>query len=532
MHFARLSHLLSKYLYLLLLPLGIGTGVTAYYDYWATSSISFPLATKAFLFTMGICLFLAFLLQMIGRGGDGRFYRREGLVLVVIIWFLTAFIGGLPFYLSKTLKNPLDAYFEAMSGLTTTGASVLYPKQYDSQGQEIPYSHSIGFPKTNYEFLGTVEPIVTKGKVVATGLEAVNKGLLFWRSFMQWLGGMGIVALFIAIFPSLGVGGRVLFQAEVPGPTKDSLTPRIRQTASMLWKIYLLLTLFQVGLLLITEPSIGFFDAICVTFSTLSTGGFSVHNESIAYYQSHAVEWIVMLFMVAGGVNFTLYFFCMKGKFYRLYEPEFFIYLSTLLLSSSFIFYQLWHGGTVENPLRTGFFQLISIQTSTGFTTANYDVWPFASQVILFLSMYVGAMSGSTGGGIKISRHYMLFHVIKNRLESIFCPDAIRKIRIQGVEVKNQVAMNVLCFFVIVVGLTGLGTFILTLDGVDLETALSVNGCMINNIGASFRMAGPQGTFVFLSPIGKILSILWMVLGRLEFFAILLLFLPSFWKKG
>lgn len=547
MQVREISRILGAYLYFLAIALVIPLGVALYYQFIAApASHPQPHSTFAFLETIVICLLLALLFRRFGRGSKGQLYRREGLALVVVIWFITAGIAGLPFQLSGTFSSPLDSYWEAMSGLTTTGASVMTPKEYDESGQEVPIEHVISLsPPTVYTYYGTITPVRNAdGEIVLEGIEAVSKAVLFWRSFLQWLGGMGIVVLFLAILPALGVGGKVLYQSEVPGPLKDSMTPRIRDTASLLWKTYLVMSAAQVLLLMVTNHQLSLFDALCVTFSTVSTGGFTVRNASIGSYQNQWTDTVVVLFMLLGSINFVHYVNLTRRKFTRLWDPELFIYLLCLICGTLLITLLL-HGTpevllapTDSTPmtfswwasLRYGAFQLLSVQSSTGFVTADFDMWPFGTQVILLTAMFVGGMSGSTAGGIKVIRHSMIWRITIDRIESIFRPNQVRVMHIGRGRISHDKAITVLCFFFIVIALTLVGTFVLVLDGIDPETALSVNACCLNNIGVAFRMAGPMETFAFLPTISKSLEIVWMVAGRLEFFAILIIFIPDFWR--
>ncbi|MFT4552979.1 MAG: trk system potassium uptake protein TrkH [Chlamydiales bacterium] len=546
MSYREISRVIGQYLFYFSILLLIPLCIAAYYEFMADPELHpQPHSTLAFFFSAIISATLSLCFRVMGARASGTLYRREALAIVVMIWFISALLGGIPFYLSKTFENPVDCYFEAMSGLTTTGASVMHPKAFDSEtGEEIAYNikDTWGW-KDPYVFYGTINPVrdPKTGAEIYRGIEAVGRAVLFWRSFLQWLGGMGIVVLFIAVLPALGVGGKVLFQAEVPGPTKDAVTPRIRETAGVLWKLYLGFTIVEVLLLMYTNENIDLFNAVAITFSNLSTGGFSVRNASIGAYESATTEWIVMSFMLLGSINFALYFHCLKGKIYRLYEPEFIAYIVSILIGSLIV---IWHLIGIEKNLLTGetgifssgeairygAFHLISAQTSTGYVTANFDAWPSAVQVLMLMVMFVGSMSGSTGGGIKIVRHYMLLRIAKNKVESIFRPETVRTLRIGNQEVDQNVANTVLTFFFIVVSLTALGTFLLVMDGVDPETSLGINACMINNIGMAFRVAGPTGSFAFLSSFGKILSSIWMVLGRLEFFALLIVLVPAFWR--
>ncbi len=545
MQLREISRLLGTYLLFFAGALCIPLLLSAYFQ-WIADPADHPQSytTFAFFISLLICLAVALILRWAGRKGTGNLYRREGLLIVVLIWFLTALIAAIPFTLSGTLRNPLDAYFEAMSGLTTTGASVMTAKLYNSAGQEVPIDATIYTdPPTHYHYEGTITPVRDQsGQIVLSGIEAVAPALLFWRSFLQWLGGMGIVVLFLAILPALGVGGKVLYQAEVPGPVKDSLTPRIRSTASLLWKLYIILSILQVLLLMLTNEEIPLFHACLITFSTISTGGFTAFNTSIGAFTSPVTQWVILAFMVIGALNFVHYVHLIKRKVSRLWEPELIVYLLTLLLFSAFIAYKLVGtpkdlltgepSGTysIGEAIRYGAFNLVSCQTSTGFASANFNAWPFACQVLLLTVMFVGGMSGSTAGGIKVIRHTMFFKIFLHRIESIFRPQTVRAIRLGNAEIGYDRALTVCTFIILVIALALIGTFLLVVDDVDPQTALSVNACMLNNIGVAFRAAGPEGTFAFLSPFGKSLSIFYMVLGRLEYFAILIVFLPSFWR--
>jgi len=292
MAYREISRVVGIYLYFLAAALLIPLSLAGYFQ-WGNVAHPQPHTTVAFAETIVICLALGGLLHLIGWHAKGKFYKREALALVVFIWFITAMIGGLPFRLSGTFDSMTDSYFEAMSGLTTTGATTMAPKNYDSRsGEEVPIEK--GFQElfgVDYSFYGTIKPVRdAAGKVTHVGVEAVSRALLFWRSFMQWLGGMGIVVLFVAVLPALGVGGKALFHTEVPGAIEESVTPRIKETAGLLWKIYFGASLLEVVLLMATNHEMTLFDALCITFSTISTGGFTVRNQSIASWNNVHTE--------------------------------------------------------------------------------------------------------------------------------------------------------------------------------------------------------------------------------------------------
>jgi len=540
---------LGYYLLGLMGALTIPFCLAAYYEFFADSaSHPQPHTTLSFLYTLLLCAALWSGCFLLGKKSSGHLYRREGLISVVVIWFLTPAIAGAPFYFSGTLKDPFQAFFEATSGFSTTGATAMQAKKYNPEtGEEIPIVKQFcGARPTIYQYWGTIEPVrdPDTGVVVYEGIEAVSKALLFWRSMSQWLGGMGIVVLFVAILPALGVGGKVLFQAETPGPIKDSLTPRIKETALNLWKIYLGLSLMQVLCLMLTNQNIGIYDALTITFSTMSTGGFTTKNGSIGAFGNVYTEWIVIIFMVLASVNFSLYFFTLRGKFYRVYEPEFILFLfllaisvgiaSTLLVGTeSTVVHGQPHGTfSLHQAIRHGAFQISSVMTTTGFVTADYDLWPYSLQALMLILMFVGGMAGSTAGGMKVMRQYMLFKIAQFRVESLFRPEAVKRFKLGEREVDHGVALTVLVFFLLVVSIAAFSTLIFIFEGIDPETSLSLATLLINNVGIGFRMASPTESFAFLSDFALMLSSVIMIFGRLEFFAVLAVMVPAFWQKN
>lgn len=548
MLYKEISRVLGYFFLLFACAILVPLGLAIYYQL-ATDFVDHPQKHTVidFFFTFLLCLALSLTLIYLGRKGSGALYRREGIVSVVLIWFITPFIASIPFLTSGALSNPMQGYFEMVSGFTTTGSTIFQGKEYDPiTGQEVKIERTIsGDVPTHYSFYGTIAPIKDPetSVVIKTGVEALGKALLFWRSFTQWLGGGGIVVLFVAILPALGIGGKILFQSETSGPVKEGITPRIKDTATQLWKIYLLLTLLQIGALLLAKPDLPVFEAVNITFATLATGGFSTQNASIASYQSASLEWVVILFMIIGSINFSLYYFLIKGKFYKLVDPEFILFLILTALFSFAVTYPII-GKTlvsltgqpdsifsISEATRAGIFQLVSAQSTTGFSIVNYDGWPYASQVVLLVSMFVGGMSGSTSGGMKVIRQYMLFKIGQNKVESIFRPDHLKVFKISGREIDHSLMITVLCFFLIVVAISALGTYLYVLDGIDLETAIGLTACMVNNTGLSFRMAGPDSSCAFLSDFGLTIASLQMIAGRLEYYAVLAILVPAFWRN-
>lgn len=543
-----ISKILGYYLFGLTASLFIPFIVAGYFQFIADPETHpQPHTTLYFFESIIICFALALFFYWKGKGSSGNLFRKEGLAVVVIIWLLSPLLGSLPFTLSGTLTNPLQAYFELASGLTTTGMTVMEPKKYDAAGQEIAYHKEVcGLMPVDYTYYGTITPVRNPhtGEVMFEGIEAVSKALLFWRSFAQWLGGVGIIVLFIAILPALGVGGKVLFQAEVTGPLKDSLTPRIKESAMRMWKIYLGLTMLQIFLLLLTNGQMPWFDAITISFSTVSTGGLSIHNTNIGHYQNYHTDWVIILFMIFGSINFTLYYYILRGKFYRIYEPEFILFVCTIIVACALgswfliggekVLLNGTHEGTFSpmDAIHYGIFEVVAAITSAGFAIADTDHWPPIVQTLLLILTFIGGMSGSTAGGIKIIRHYMLFRIVQSKLESLYQPEKVAKIKLADREIDIGAANMVLCFFWIVISISVVATFVYIMEGIDPQTALGLVAATVNNGGVGFVMAGPTSSCAFLSNFGLIFSAVLMILGRLEFFAVLAVFVPSFWKKN
>jgi trk system potassium uptake protein len=532
---------MSLYLFGFSLSLLAPLCLAFYYQFYADARLHpQPHSTWAFFFSLTISLFCAGIFYFLSKESKGILYRKEGFVVVSAIWLITPAMAALPFGLSGTLKNPLQAYFEMASGFTTTGISTMQAKKYaPDRGKEELIEVTIpGLQPVVYQYYGNIEPVrdpVTH-EILYEGIEAVSQALLFWRSMTQWLGGMGVVVLFVAILPALGVGGRQLFQAEATGPIKESLTPRITETALHLWKIYLGLTILQIGVLKWVAPELSFLDLTTITFSTLATGGFSVLNDSLGGYHSLSVERVVMLFMILGSINFALYFAILRGKIYSLIEPEFFLFIVLVLISgglaASFLLWQGYGNYTFSAALHYGFFHVISSMTTTGFATTTYELWPYSVQAVMLIVMYLGGMSGSTTGGMKTMRVYMIFQICKGKIESLFRPESVRLFKVRSTGIDDRAASLVLCYFVTLIAVSVFSTFIFIVTGIDPESSLSLVTSLINNVGIQFGVSGgASGSVAFMSNGNLILSSLLMILGRLEFFALLTILIPAFWRE-
>jgi len=549
MNWKSIFRVLGDYLFMFTAFLGIGLAASLYYQFYVPR-IFHPAhhASAGFAMTMILCLATAFVFKIWSREEERSIQLREGILIVLAVWVLTSIFGALPFTLSGTLEHFIDSWFESVSGLTTTGSSILHPKLYNDLGEELPIHYVYnGFQKVEYTFYGTVAPAVDAltGKTVLIGIEALPKALLLWRSLLHWYGGMGIVLLFVAFLPLLGPQGRTIFRYESTGPMFAPLFPRVRDTAIVLLKIYLFLTAANMFALIVTNPRLPLFDVINIAFATISTGGFAPRNASVGTYDSAATDFVTIFFMASGGVNFALYYDLLKGRFFKLFEPEFLAYIGLLIGLSALAAWGIYGApkllltGPLAQPeqygcfdsIRYGAFQVVSCMTNTGFVTCEYDQWPFFSQSMMLIAMYLGGMAGSTSGGLKIIRVCILWQCMRHAIVSHFRRSEVRLVRVGSREIGQETIIGVLTIFLIMIATSLVGILLLIANGVDPETALGLNGCMINNTGASFRAAGPTESCAFLSPFGKTICILWMFLGRLEYYAWFAVLLPSFWKK-
>jgi trk system potassium uptake protein TrkH len=424
---------------------------------------------------------------------------KDGFAIVSLAWILIALAGSLPFYLSGSIPNFTDAWFESMSGVTTTGSSI------------------IGNPNT----LPNLE----------NGIESLPHGILFWRSFIQWIGGMGIIVFTIAILPLLGVGGVQLFKAEVPGPVADKIRPRVKETAKMLWMVYIGLTIIQA--LLLGLAGMPWFDSICHALTTMPTGGFSTQNASIAAYSNPAIHYIIILFMFIAGVNFTLHFRALTGnvKAY-IRDSEFLAYLSIALGITAIVYVNISYSNsywTHDNFLKS-LFQTVSILTTTGYASANYEIWPYLCQFLIIVLMFIGGMGGSTGGGMKVARFILLIKYAATETRHMLHSRAILPIRIGDRFISEDVIRNTLGFFLIYISIFAFTTLTLTALNLDLETAIGAAASAIGNIGPGFGEFGPTDSYALLHPVGKWMLSVCMLLGRLEIFTLMVIFTRTFWK--
>ena len=447
---------------------------------------------KAFLLSISAGLIFSAVLFMAGKNADyNDIGVKDGFLVVSLTWIFVSLIGALPFYLGGTVPTFADAFFESASGFTTTGASVL------------------------------------------SDIEAVPRGILFWRSLTHWLGGMGIIVLSLAILPFLGVGGMELFKAEVPGPIPEKITPRIQQTALYLWGVYAFLTVAETVLLLL--GGMNFFESLTHTFGTVATGGFSPLNRSVGQYGSAYFDWVITVFMFLSGINFVLHYRLLRGHFRPLArDDEFRTYLWIVLFCIAVISADLLFRGnydSIAEALRYSAFQVVSIITTTGFATADFELWPSFTQLILLLLMFAGACAGSTGGGMKILRLLILSRHTRAELKRVLHPHAVISVKVGGKVIDTRIQSSVTSFLILYVAVFIAGVFFMTSLGMDMESAMSGVAASLGNVGPGLGSLGPMDNYSAVPEAGKWLFSLLMLMGRLELYTVLLLFFPGTWRK-
>lgn len=424
----------------------------------------------------------------------GAMLRKESFLVVALSWALVSAFGSLPYLIAGTFSSPLDAYFESISGFTTTGASLL------------------------------------------SDIESQPHGVLFWRSMTQWLGGMGIIALFVALVPLTRVGSTgisALVEDEAPSPQVDRVTPRIRDTAKALWVIYSVFTALEVVLLLLAGMPL--YDSMTHAFSTMATGGFSPRNASIAYYQSPTIDWIIIVFMTVGGANFGLYYVLWKGKVGRaIADTELRTYLAILAVCSLLVTTDLLLRGyysTVGEALRFATFEIISQQTTTGFATADYDTWPWVSKLLILTVMFIGASSGSTGGGLKVIRLIVIAKYAHRQLYGVFQPRVVQPLKVAGRVVPEHLIRESVSFFIIYQSIFLFSTIALVALDLDFITALSGVAATIGTVGPGLGQVGPILNYSTMPDLAKLIFVFNMYVGRLELWTVLILFRTSFWRE-
>lgn len=454
--------------------------------YYGDGGLQPLLCSMGIAIGLGLGLFFGF-----GNPEAAPMNHREGMAIVAIGWIAAGIIGALPFWIGGAIPSFTDCVFESVSGFTTTGASIL------------------------------------------TEIESMPKGLLMWRSMTHWLGGMGIIVLSLAILPFLGVGGMQLYKAEVPGPVPDKLKPRIKDTASLLWKVYVLFTIFETLLLLCGGMDL--FDSLAHTFGTMATGGFSTRNTSIAAYDSVYFDVVITVFMLLAGVNFTLHYQALRGRRLSVFwkDPECRFFVGLFACFTLFSTFSVWgeNYDSFWQALRYTSFQVASIITTTGYATADYELWPALPQALLFILMFVGGCAGSTGGGIKCMRVLLLMKHSYKELFRLIHPRAVTRVKLGGKIVPPEVFNSITGFFLLFLGVFILSSLCLAAMGVDIVSSFAAVVACIGNIGPGLGMVGPTDNYSQIPELGKWLLVLCMLLGRLEIYTVIILFVPEFWRK-
>ncbi len=482
----------------MLLPLSIGI-------YYFVSAGEPKDDMMAFVYATITTLCVGLILRFTIKPSEPELGIREGFAIVTLGWVVVALFGSFPYLFAGifSIEGRTSwvefsfCYFESMSGFSTTGATVL------------------------------------------TEIEHLSHAMLFWRSFSHWLGGMGIVVLTVAILPMLGVGGMQLFRAEAPGPQTDRLTPRIAQTAKLLWGVYILLSVIETLLLWLGDMTL--FDALCHTFGTMATGGFSTKNGSIAHYNSVYIETVITVFMFLAGTNFALHYRALRGDVKSYFkDTEFRFYCIVIFLS---IFLVSWNivrfknhieqvpYDSVWDSIRYAAFQVVSITTTTGYGTADFEMWPYLSQFVLVTLMFYGGCAGSTGGGMKQIRFLLLIKQSGAEIKRLIFPHAVLPVRVNDRVVPSEVLTHVLGFFFFFIGIFAIVTCIMATLGLDLITAASCTIAAMGNIGPGLGDVGPIDNYAHIATAGKFILSFCMLLGRLEIYTVLILFSSSFWKK-
>lgn len=441
----------------------------------------------SFLITIGISLVLGFALTFIFKPRSRVIYAKEGFAIVALVWLALSAIGAMPFTLSGEIPSYIDAFFETVSGFTTTGASIL------------------------------------------KNVELLSRGMLFWRSFTHWIGGMGVLVFIMAIIPTADRSIHIL-RAEVPGPIVGKLVPKVKDTAKILYLIYIALTAFEIALLLFGGMPV--FDSVVHAFGTAGTGGFGIKADSIASYSPY-LQWVIAIFMVLFGLNFNLYYLLLIRRFRSVFKSgELWFYLGIIAASIgcvTYSIYPIYH--SFSESLRLSVFQVSSIVTTTGYATADFNMWSDFAKGILLLLMFVGSCSGSTAGGLKVTRVLLLFKMIRKELMRMLHPRSVGVVKLEGKRVDDQTLGGVGVYFALYAALFSVIFLVLCLEPFGLETNFSAAAACFNNVGPGFGAVGPAGSYAGYSVISKLVLSAAMLLGRLEIYPLLLAFSPSTWAK-
>ena len=445
---------------------------------------------RGYLLSMAVTGATGLLLMLIFKKSSRELSHRDGFAIVALGWVLATFFGALPYLFTGAFTSLVDACFETASGFTTTGSTMM------------------------------------------TDIAKNPQAILFWRALTQWLGGMGIILLSLAILPLLGIGGMQLYKAEVPGPTADKLRPRMTQTARILWQVYLLISAAQVVTLLFGGMNL--FDSVCHTFTTMATGGFSTKNISVEHYHSPFIEYAIVFFMFVAGANFSLHYQFLKGNFRPLWrDPEFRFYSGVVLAATLFITVNLLPGlsGDILKAFRLALFQVVSIQTTTGYSSVDFEKWPAFSQYALLALMFIGGCAGSTGGAIKCIRIYVLIKEAARELYRLVHPHAVAPVKLGGKVIPQDTLNGIRALFFLYIGIFLLASLAVSFLGADIITSVSAVATTLGNTGPGLGEVGPLDNFAHLPAASKWILTACMLFGRLEIYTLLVLLFPEFWRK-
>ncbi|MDY0280401.1 MAG: TrkH family potassium uptake protein [Salinivirgaceae bacterium] len=444
-------------------------------------------------FPLGISIFISLVLGIIMVFGthysSKNINLKDKYIIVVVSWLFIGVLGALPYYISGNIPSFIDAMFESLSGFSTTGSTIL------------------------------------------TDIEALPRSILYWRSLTHWIGGMGIIVLVIAVFPMFKTIGYQMFSLEASGLLNQKLKPRTSDIAKRLWSIYIGLTVILVGLLM--WGGMDFYESLCHSFGTIATGGFSTKNSSVGFYSPY-IQYVITIFMLLSGMNFTLHYFLIKGNFKRLYVNSelrlylFIIAVVTLIISAVLIVEQNYD---TELAFRESFFQVVSMLTTTGYATTDYLLWPTQAWILIFGLMFIGGCVGSTAGGVKVIRHVVAFKYLKKQLSLLVHPNAIKVIKINQRSVQDNQAITIIVFIMFYIIIFAIGVFIMSIMGLDLQTAMGSVISTMGSFGPGIGTVGPAANFAHIPDVGKIVLTLLMVIGRLEIFTFMIILTPDFWKK-
>lgn len=442
----------------------------------------------AFAITVLIALAVGFGMTLLSRPDNKRIYAKEGFVIVALSWLLMSVIGALPFVISREIPNFFDAFFETVSGFTTTGASVV------------------------------------------TNVEQLSHGVLFWRSFTHWVGGMGVLVFIMAIVPSSTDRSIHIMKAEVPGPIVGKLVPRVKQTARILYLIYVVMTAVMVVFLVC--GGMPFFESLLHAFGTAGTGGLAVKADSVASYSPY-LQWVITVFMLLFGINFNLFYFLLLRRFSNVFKNgELWTYLGINIAATAIIAFNIYDiYGSVEESIRLSAFQVSSVCTTTGFATADFNTWPELSKAVLFLLMFIGGMAGSTAGGLKTSRVILMFKTVRREFSRMLHPRSVSVVKLDGKQVDDVTLRSVSSYFLLYIGLYVLCFMLITFDNFDFETSFTAVSACLNNVGPGFGVVGPMGSFYGFSALSKTVLSFAMLFGRLEIYPLLIAISPSTWAK-